>query len=103
MDAKNAMRVLKSIEMVNCDQHNVKVGSEPSDNNSEKKDYLLEALGAGSKPFNKYESGYAATVDGEKKPQLKLGRVPWYSIKRVEAREDPLESDRVKVERIRRL
>ena len=89
--------------MMKCDQDNVQVGSEPSDNNSEKKDFLLEALGAGSKPFNNYESGYVATLGEKMKPSLKVGRLPWYSLKKTENREDPYHSDRVKVERIRQL
>lgn len=60
-------------------------------------------MGGGSKPFNNYESGYVPITAEKIKSSTKVVRVPWYSLKGVDAREGQYTSDKAKVDRVRQL
>ncbi len=103
INSKNALQILKNIQKAKNEQDEVSWATEGPDNNCEQKDFLFEALGGGSKPFNNYESGYVPITAEKTKSSTKVVRVPWYSLKGVETREGQYTSDKAKVDRVRQL
>lgn len=103
VEPQTAFHELRRILAKEYEDGNVLHDGDKLEPNSEKRDFVLEALAAGSKPFNNYESGYVPANGNRTKTSLKPEMLQWSSTKRTEIGDDLYGSDRRKVERVRRL
>lgn len=102
-DDKKIHRVLKSIEMTKPDIDEVQIRKELATDDTEQKDFLLEALSIGSKPFNNYESGYVPNISEKSDLNPILDQYPWDSIKKTEVETSSSLGDRTQFDKIREL
>jgi hypothetical protein len=96
-------RVLKSIEITKPDLDEGQVRKELATEESGPKDFLLEALSFGSKPFNNYESGYMANISEKSEVDAKADQYPWGSIKKMEIETSAGIGDKTQLDKIRQL
>ena len=99
----SALQALKRIQMMESVDANVHPTGETSAIISEKKDFVLEALAGGSKPFNNYESGYERPKGIKTQASPRAGGLEGPPSPPTEGEEDPYGPERAKVERLRRL
>lgn len=103
IEPQTTFHELKRILAKEYEDGNVYLDREKLEENPDKRDFVLEALAAGSKPFNNYESGYVPTHGIRTKTSLKPEMLQWSSTKRTDIEAGLYGSERLKVERVRRL
>ena len=103
IDDKKIHRVLKIIEITKQDLDEVQIRKELPSSDNEQKDFLLEALNIGSKPFNNYESGYVPIISEKSEVDPLADQYPWGSIRRTEAETSYSADDRTQLHKIREL
>jgi hypothetical protein len=103
IDEKKMHRVLKSIEITKPDLDEGQVRKELATEESTHKDFLLEALSFGSKPFNNYESGYMPNISEKSDADPKADQSPWGSIKKTEIETSAGVGDKTQLHKIREL
>jgi hypothetical protein len=102
-DDKKMHRVLKSIEMTKPDLDEDQVRKELATDENEQKDFLIEALSIGSKPFNNYESGYVPNISEKSDLNAIVDQYPWDSIKKTDRETSSSSDDKAQFDKIREL